>query len=101
MSDTLFGSVYTESNQAVDGATVTAVCGDAITEKTTDANGNFTFDSLPYGDYKMTATMSGYANTVKYVTVAAGTDDEVDFILTSLSKKDPNNITGTGKMIVD
>ncbi|MEY3641704.1 MAG: hypothetical protein RLZZ199_1509, partial [Actinomycetota bacterium] len=47
-----------------DGSPVTDVFGNAVTTTTTDANGNYSFDNLPVGQYKVTVTPpAGYVPT--------------------------------------
>ncbi|MEY3640408.1 MAG: hypothetical protein RLZZ199_213, partial [Actinomycetota bacterium] len=47
-----------------DGSPVTDVFGNAVTTTTTDANGNYSFDNLPLGQYKVTVTPpAGYFAT--------------------------------------
>lgn len=69
--------LQTEGEQGVEGVTVKLTGGDLTEEKTTktDANGNYKFEGLKNGDYKVTFEVpEGYEITKTNV----GTDDEKD-----------------------
>ena len=55
----------TVSITKADGSAVTDVSGNAVTNTTTDANGNYVFSNLPPGSYKVSVvTPTGYTATV-------------------------------------
>ena len=69
----LAGVTLTITN--VDGAAVTDVYGNPVTTTTTDADGRYSFDFLPFGQYVVTVTVpAGYLPTI----AGAGDDDGVD-----------------------
>jgi len=58
-----------------DGSAVTDIFGNAVTSTTTDADGRYTFDHLPFGEYVVTVTPpTGYVATL----AGAGADAAID-----------------------
>jgi hypothetical protein len=73
-----------------DGTAVTNVFGQPVTTTTTNSNGLYLFDNLPFGSYKVTVTdPAGYMAT----TALAGTDRGVD---SSTGNATSTNLTTNG-----
>lgn len=79
------GRVTSSANSAaIGGATVSAAYSDGtpVAQATTDGGGNYSFPSLPVGDYNFTATSPGFTTQVKPAVVTSGGANTVDFALT-------------------
>jgi hypothetical protein len=76
-----------------DGSPVTDVFGNPVTTTTTDANGNYVFDDLPVGQYKVTVTPpTGMAPTVTGAGTSAtdsSTGDATSANLATNGQSDP------------
>lgn len=70
------------------GATVTV--GEQST--TTDMYGNYTICEIPAGEYDVTASYQGYKTATEHVTLKAGDNVTVNFMLEMLEKR---NVSGT------
>ncbi len=92
---TISGTVYDDSSNVVEGATVSTDTGGYST--TTDANGNYTLVDVLAGDYDVTASKIGYdSDTENDVTVTAGENTPVDFTLSESST--PVEVLDNGDM---
>lgn len=92
------GTVYDPSGAVVPGATVTIKnvgTGKETTAKS-DASGNYSAPSLPFGNYIVTATASGFGTaTSDNVTVNVGSSVNVTLKLSLAGAKEEVTVTGT------
>ena len=66
------GRVIDPANQGIPGAAVELRQGQAVQRRTTtDGQGNFRFDAVPHGDYRVRATLEGFVTTEAIVSVGA------------------------------
>jgi len=79
-SHSLSGTVSDDSNNPVPGATVT-ILGTPIPPETTDANGHYSFASVPDGEYDVRA-QGGRCNNAQTQHVVISSDTTLDFTLT-------------------
>jgi carboxypeptidase family protein len=84
------------SGAAIAGAKVSF----GSTSTTTDANGNYTLSNLPAGSDQLTASASGFLNTVQTVTITSGGITTANFVLITqtgtISGRITNASTGAG-----
>ena len=82
-SGSITGSVTdTATGKPLTGATVTV--SPSSFSSTTDANGNFTFPTVPIGIYQVTASMSGYVSqTTGALSIVAGKTTNLPFKLSA------------------
>ncbi len=85
---TIFGSahgiVHDPQHRPVQGATVIlkAKLSDWSKSTSADANGEFSFNAVPLGDYSITVSSPTFAQSVQNVVVSPGTDPVLHFQLT-------------------
>src|SRR5512137_81827 len=77
------GTVTDQSNAAVAGATVTAVCPDTQFTRTIQSGsvGEYRLSELPSCVYKVSVSATGFKTTVRNVTVTVGQLTKADFQL--------------------
>lgn len=75
------GVVLDASGAAVPGSDVTLRGTDATFRFVTDAKGSFRFLHLQPGSYRLIATLTGFADAAREVTVASGRNVDIDLTL--------------------
>ena len=97
---TIFGAVrgiiHDPQHRPVQGATVTLKSKSSEWTKNanTDANGEFTFNALPLGDYSISVASPGFAQSMQSVVVNSGTEPVVHFQLSLAGAKETVNVSG-------
>jgi len=77
------GIVHDPQHRPLDGASITlrAITSDWSQTAQTDENGDFSFTTVPVGDYKITVTQSKFETSEQSVTVASGSSPVLHFQL--------------------
>jgi hypothetical protein len=86
---TIHGTVTSSAGGVIDGATVKlrTVTGTPVAHTITNPAGNYVFNGIPAGTYKVNAAMPGYVTSpYSSVTLQGGAILEVDFTLTPESR---------------
>ena len=86
---TISGTVTNSSGTAISGATVSYSGGST----TTSSTGTYTLSNVPAGTVSVTASATGYQNSIQSVTVTAGTTTTQNFTLSATT----GTISGTVK----
>src|SRR5690242_19688554 len=95
---TINGTVTDPSGAAVAKATVTATnVGTNIAKTTTsDSNGHFVFSALPYGNYLVTASSTGFAEAKSSTIILnVGSVVRVDLAMSVAGSQEKVEVTGT------
>ncbi len=79
---TVTGIVTNTSAVPLEGATVTAGTATA----TTGVDGSYTLTNVTAGQTTITASLAGYSNASQSVTIAAGIDNNVQYLSTCSNK---------------
>jgi Carboxypeptidase regulatory-like domain/TonB-dependent Receptor Plug Domain len=80
---TVRGIVHDPQHRPIDGATVEIKSANSDWSRTakTDANGEFSFPAVPFGDYVVTAVASGFGQMQESITLASDTSPVLHFEL--------------------
>jgi Ca-activated chloride channel homolog len=71
-TQTISGKVIDPANQGIPGAAVELRQADTVQRRTTtDGQGDFRFDAVPAGDYRVRATLAGFVTTEAVVSVGS------------------------------
>ncbi|HEV2730514.1 MAG TPA: carboxypeptidase-like regulatory domain-containing protein, partial [Terriglobales bacterium] len=78
------GLIHDPQHRPVQGAQVTlrSTTSDWSKSATSDNAGEFRFDSVPLGDYRVTVELAGFATQAQKLTVTSGHDARLHFPLT-------------------
>lgn len=86
---TVNAATGTASGRVTNAATGAAISGAKVSYgsalATTDANGNYTLSNLPAGSVQLTASASGFLNTVQTVNITAGGTTTANFVLITVT----------------
>ncbi len=99
---TINGTVTDPSGAAVAKAIVTATNVGTSAAKTTtsDSNGNFVFSALPYGNYMVTASSTGFAEAKSSTIVLnVGSVVRVDLAMSVAGSQEKVEVTGTASTV--
>jgi outer membrane cobalamin receptor len=97
---TIFGSVrgiiHDPQHRPIQGAIVMlkSQSSDWAKSASTDANGEFTFNAVPLGDYSISVASPGFAQAAQNVVVNSGTEPVVHFQLRLGGAKETVNVSG-------
>jgi|GEM_PF-1060901 len=80
---------FFDPDELIEGATVT----DGTREATSNADGEYTIENVPAGDYDLTARAPGYMSSVKPAIVQSNEECTVNFNLWPASNNPPNQPT--------
>ncbi|HEV2423521.1 MAG TPA: TonB-dependent receptor [Terriglobia bacterium] len=81
-ASSVYGTVLDPQGRPVPEARVTLLSPlGNVAERTTDAQGDYRFDGLPRGEYRLTAQARGFSNTPLDVAISGGRDQQVDLHL--------------------
>ena len=100
-SATIFGSVrgiiHDPQHRPVQGAMVMLKAKSSEWSKTTNtnANGEFTFNAVPLGDYSISVANPGFAQTVQTAVVNSGSEPVVHFQLKLAAANETVDVSGT------
>ena len=98
---TIFGSVrgviHDSQHRPVQGAMVVlkAKTSDWSKTMTSDANGEFSFNAVPIGEYSATVESSGFAQLARNLVVVSGTEPVVHFQLQVASRTESVTVSAT------
>jgi carboxypeptidase family protein/TonB-dependent receptor-like protein len=97
----LYGTVLDPSGQVVTGATVTITNVDTNQTRTllTDGHGQYRAAALPPGSYRITVEATGFANTVREVSVSLGQGVRIDLPLAVAGTKEEVTVVGAAPMV--
>jgi hypothetical protein len=101
---TVNAATGTASGRVTNAATGAVISGAKVSYgsalATTDANGNYTLSNLPAGSLQLTASASGFLNTVQTVNIMAGSTTTANFVLITvigtITGRVTNASTGAG-----
>jgi hypothetical protein len=93
---TIRGIVHDPQHRPLAGASVKlqAITSEWSQTTQTDDNGEFSFTSVPVGDYKITVTLSNFQASVQAVTVASGSSPILHFALSLATVNQTAVVTG-------
>ena len=97
---TIFGSVrgiiHDPQHRPIQGAMVMlkSQSSDWAKSTSTDANGEFTFNAVPLGDYSISVASPGFAQTVQNLLVDSSTEPVVHFQLNVAGSKETLEVSG-------
>ena len=97
---TIFGSVrgviHDPQHRPIQGAMVMLKSKSSEWTKSasTDANGEFTFNAVPLGDYSISVASPGFVQAVQNVVVNSGTEPVVHFQLSLAGAKETLSVSG-------
>src|SRR5215471_16670685 len=93
---TVAGTVVDQANLAVPGATVTLTGSAANATTTSDARGEYSFRGVPAGNYRVSATLVGFAPAVQDNVAVSGANVSVPALtLTIASVSDTVVVTAS------
>ena len=104
-SATIFGSVsgliHDPQHRPVPGAQVTlrSMTSDWSKSAGSDNSGEFRFDNVPLGDYRVTVELAGFATQEQKVTVTSGHDARLHFPLTIAQTKETVEVRDTASTV--
>src|SRR6266705_2836232 len=104
-SATIFGSVsgliHDPQHRPVQGAQVTlrSTTSDWNKSAASDDSGEFHFDSVPLGDYRITVELAGFATQAQDLALISGRDARLHFSLTIAQTKETVEVKDTGAAI--
>ena len=80
---TVSGQIHDESGSVVPGVVVQLTASEPGVSRTTvsDAQGRYTFDRIPPGEYQLRAVLAGFRSDVARLTIAGGGLRTVDLVL--------------------
>lgn len=97
---TIFGSVHgivhDPQHRPISGAKVAikSATSDWSQSTQTDDSGDFTFNTVPIGDYRVTVSDQGFADSQQAVTVVSGASSVLHFSLNIAAAKETVEVTG-------
>jgi outer membrane receptor for ferrienterochelin and colicin len=97
---TIFGSVrgiiHDPQHRPVQGAMVMLKAKSSEWSKCvdTDANGEFTFNAVPFGDYSVSVANPGFAQTAQNIVINSGSEPVVHFQLKLAAANETVNVSG-------
>jgi hypothetical protein len=97
---TIFGSVHgivhDPQHRPISGAQVVikSATSDWSQSTQTDDSGDFTFNTVPIGDYRVTVSEQGFADSEQAVTVISGASSLLHFSLNIAAAKETVEVTG-------
>ena len=94
---TVSGLIHDPQHRPVQGAQVTLQATDSAWTKsvTSDDSGEFRFDVVPLGDYKVTVELAGFASQEQKFVLSSGRDARVHFSLSVAQAKETVEVTDT------
>lgn len=101
---TIYGSVrgivHDPQHRPIQGAMVMlkSKSSDWAKSASTDANGDFSFNAVPLGDYSISVASSGFAQAVQSLVVNSGTEPVVHFQLSLAGAKETVNVSGIAEV---
>jgi hypothetical protein len=100
-SGTVRGSVLDQSGSAIPGAAVQIQnpVSHYSRSTSTDAQGNFEFDNIPYNNYHASATSSGFEGSEQDLSVHSPVPVEAKFALKIGAEKTSVTVTGAGDLV--
>jgi hypothetical protein len=92
---TVHGIVHDPQHRPISGAEVEirSATSDWSQTTKTDDDGQFTFNTVPTGDYRVTVRQRGFADTQQAVTVTSGAAPVVHFLLNVAATREVVNVT--------
>jgi len=95
------GIVHDPQHRPIESATVTLASSTSDWSKTatTDANGEFSFNAVPLGDYSITVSSPAFAQSMQNVVVNSGTEPVLHFQLALGSAKESVDVSGVPELI--
>src|SRR5436305_7824721 len=104
-SATIFGSVsgliHDPQHRPVQGAQVTlrSTTSDWNKSAVSDNAGEFRFDSVPLGDYRIAVELAGFATQAQKLTVTSGRDARLHFPLTIAQSRETVEVRDTASTV--
>jgi outer membrane receptor protein involved in Fe transport len=94
---TVSGLIHDPQHRPVQGAQVTLQATDSAWTKsvTSDDSGEFRFDVVPLGEYKVTVELAGFASQEQKLVLSSGRDARVHFSLSVAQAKETVEVTDT------
>ena len=94
---TVSGLIHDPQHRPVQGAQVTLQATDSAWTKsvTSDDSGEFRFDAVPLGEYKVTVELAGFASQEQKLVLSSGRDARVHFSLSVAQAKETVEVTDT------
>jgi outer membrane receptor protein involved in Fe transport len=94
---TVSGLIHDPQHRPVQGAQVTLQATDSAWTKsvTSDDAGEFRFDVVPLGEYKVTVELAGFASQEQKLVLSSGRDARVHFSLSVAQAKETVEVTDT------
>jgi outer membrane receptor protein involved in Fe transport len=94
---TISGLIHDPQHRPVEGAQVTLQATDSAWTKsvTSDDSGEFRFDVVPLGEYKVTVELTGFASQEQKFVLSSGRDARVHFSLSVAQAKETVEVTDT------
>src|ERR1700751_3015081 len=102
---TIFGSIsgliHDPQHRPVEGATVTirAENSDWTKSITSDSSGEFRFEAVPLGRYKVRVELTGFSEPEQYLTLTSGRDARLHFALAVAQAKETVQVTDTAASV--
>ena len=102
---TIFGSVrgliHDPQHRPVQGAQVTlkATNSDWTKSITADVNGEFQFEAVPLGNYRVTVSVPGFEIQTKSFSLASGRDERLHFALTLATASETVEVTDSPMLV--
>jgi outer membrane receptor protein involved in Fe transport len=102
---TIFGSIsgliHDPQHRPVEGATVTirAENSDWTKSITSDSSGEFRFEAVPLGRYKVRVELTGFSEQEQYLTLTSGRDARLHFALAVAQAKETVQVTDTAASV--
>jgi hypothetical protein len=90
---TIYGKVADESGAVLPGATVTLSGSLGSRNTTSGAQGEYRFVNVDHGTHRLTAALSGFSSVTREVSVAAGSNVNVDFAMKVASVEETITVT--------
>ena len=104
-SATIFGSVsgliHDPQHRPVQGAqaTLRSTTSDWNKSGASDNSGEFHFDSVPLGNYRITVELAGFATQAQELTLSSGRDARLHFSLTIAQTKETVEVRDTASTV--
>ena len=104
-SATIFGSVsgliHDPQHRPVQGAqaTLRSTTSDWNKSAASDNSGEFHFDSVPLGNYRITVELAGFATQAQELTLSSGRDARLHFSLTIAQTKETVEVRDTASTV--
>src|SRR5260370_28769275 len=90
------GIVHDPQHRPIQGAMVTlrSKSSESTKRVNTDANGEFSFNAVPLGDYTVSVSSPGFVQAAQGVVVNSGTEPVIHFQLNLAGAKETINVSG-------